>query len=178
MGEVRVRAVGVDARRSQPMVLLEETGSAGRVVPVWIGLPEVNALEQARQQVVASRPGTHALIGELITRCGRRLQRVCITALRSGVFFAELVLDDQTRVSARPSDGLVLAVQQQAPIEVADAVLEQAGLRPGAVIEGIEQASADPTNTGTEAATQDQIEQFRRFLDTATPDDFDPNDPQ
>ncbi len=76
-----------------------------------------------------------------------------ITRLEEGVFFAELVLESQT-VDARPSDAIALALRAGVPILLADEVLAEAGVAP------------DPDEE------VDEVEQFREFLDTVTPQDF------
>jgi hypothetical protein len=78
---------------------------------------------------------------------------VRITRLEEGVFFAELVLESQT-VDARPSDAIALALRAGVPILLADEVLAEAGVAP------------DPEEDA------DEVEQFREFLDTVTPQDF------
>lgn len=190
MSEMHVLAIGIDARRAQPMVLLQEDSGQARVLPIWIGQAEAEALERARRHITASRPDTHALLLSIVTTCGRRLQEVTIAELRDSVFHAELVLDDRTRISARPSDALTLALQARVPIRAGEAVLERAALPPGvaAVEFGGPTAAGDPGSgdpgpgdpgPGGEDATEpdeaDQMERFRRFLDTATPEDFDPD---
>ncbi|MBO4236175.1 bifunctional nuclease domain-containing protein [Pseudonocardia alni] len=82
-------------------------------------------------------------------------------ALRDHVFHAELQLDDGTRIDARTSDAVVLALQHSAAIEVGDTVLAAAGIDPG-------MAGAQDAGPQT-----DDVDAFRRFLDTAVPDDFD-----
>ena len=174
MVDMRVRAIGVDARRAQPMVLLQEAGG-GRVLPIWIGRPEAEALERARRNITAPRPDTHRLISLIVEECGRRLTSVTVTELNGTVFHAELELDDRTRVSARPSDALVLALQQDLPIRVAEAVLEQAGIPAAAAAvefgDGDVDAPAEEAGSGDDEAAE--VERFRRFLDSASPEDFD-----
>ncbi len=164
MPEIRIRAVGVDARASQPVLLLEETSGERRLLPIWIGPAEANAILLEQQGISGPRPMTHQLIGNIVTSFGRRLERVCITAVRDNVFYAELIFDRDARVSARVSDAVALAVHLGVPIRVEDTVLDAAAVRNTLLrVEGDEPAQAD------------EIETFRRFLDTASPEDFDPS---
>jgi len=87
---------------------------------------------------------------------------VQVTAVRDNIFYAELVLDQDTRVSARVSDAVALALHLGIPIHAEDTVLDAA-----AVTNTITGLAGDP-------AQVDEVEQFRRFLDTASPEDFDP----
>ncbi len=85
-----------------------------------------------------------------------------ITEVRDNIFYAELILDRDTRVSARVSDAVALALHLGIPIHAEDTVLDTA-----AVTNTI-------TRLGDDPAQMDEVEQFRRFLDTASPEDFDP----
>lgn len=171
--DVQVLAVGIDAG-TQPVLLLQESTGAHRVLPIWVGHPEAIALEVARRRVSAPRPATHQLIGQLISIFGRRLERVRISDVRDDVFLAELILDRGTRVSARPSDAVTLALHLGVPIQAEDEVLDLAGLAQVEVIDthpGADSGAATgATPTGSQAA---ELERFRRFLDGASPEDFD-----
>ena len=178
MIETRVHAIGVDQQRSQPLVLLEETAPPGRLLPIWMARDDATEVERARQGMASPRPGTHALIGLLISQFDRRLTGVRITALREAVFHAELVLDDGTTVDSRASDALTLALHLDARIEVDDAVFDQAGVAKARIVDADDTSVEDPVPGDPAAATGDdarQIEEFRRFLDGASPSDFDPD---
>jgi hypothetical protein len=73
---------------------------------------------------------THQLIGDVIDAFGRHLQQVRITEVRGHIFYAELILDRNTRVSARVSDAIALALHLGAPIHAEDTVLDAAASRP------------------------------------------------
>jgi len=103
--------------------------------------------------VAAPRPLTHDLFIATLLQLGTPLEAVRITRLEEGVFFAELVVGAQA-VDARPSDAIALALRAGVPILLADEVLAEAGVAP------------DPDEE------VDEVEQFREFLDTITPQDF------
>jgi uncharacterized protein len=160
--EMRVMAVGVESGESRPVLLLQEAAGDHRLLPVWIGPAEANAIAVEQQGVSLPRPMTHQLIGDVIEAFGRHLQQVRITEVRGNVFYAELILDRNTWVSARVSDAIALALHLGVPIHAEDTVLDAA-----AVTNTI-------TRFGDDPAQLDEVEQFRRFLDTASPEDFDP----
>lgn len=170
MAEVLVVAVGLDPR-ARPLLLLQEPTGARRVLPVWIGDPEATAIALEQQRVRLPRPPTHQLIADVIRAFGADLEAVRVTAVRDNQVEAELVLAGGTRVSARVSDAVALALHLRVPIEVAEPVLEQAGLTP---LEVLISETAEANATGEAGWTaQAEIERFRRFLDTASPEDFD-----
>ncbi|MEU4374703.1 bifunctional nuclease family protein [Pseudonocardia alni] len=160
MVQVRVTAVGMDTATADRVILLQETFGRGRIVAVSVGGAEALAAVAAMERARGSRPDTHRLIGAVLEAAGRRLVSVRVHTLRDHVFHADLQLDDGTRVDARTSDAVVLALWAGAGIEVAETVLAEAGVDPGTV--GVE---------GTRPGV-DEVDAFRRFLDTAVPDDF------
>jgi len=84
-----------------------------------------------------------------------QLRTVNITALRDGIFYADLVFSNGAEVSARPSDSIALALRTGATIFASDEILDEAGV-------------AIPD----EQENEDEVEKFREFLDTISPEDF------
>jgi bifunctional DNase/RNase len=153
LAELTVVGVRVELPSQQPIVLLKE--SAGdRYLPIWIGAVEATAIAFAQQGVVTARPMTHDLLRDLLEALERPLREVHITDLRDGVFYAELHFDEGVVVSARPSDAIALAMRTGSVIRAADEVLAEAGI-------------AIPDEQ------EDEVERFREFLDTITPEDFE-----
>lgn len=155
MKRVDVLGVRVEMPSSQPIVLLREV-EGERYLPIWIGAAEATAIAYVQQGVVPPRPLTHDLLKDVIDGVGRRLVQVRITRLEEGVFYAELDLGDGAIVSARPSDAIALALRTSSPIEVADDVLDEAGVL-------IPEEGEDE---------EVEVERFREFLDQVTPEDF------
>ena len=151
--ELNVVGVRVELPSQQPIVLLKEVDGE-RYLPIWIGAVEATAIAFAQQGVVTARPMTHDLMRDLLEAFSRPLLTVTITELREGVFYAELGFDGGVTVSARPSDAIALAIRTGAVIRGEEAVLVEAGI-------------AIPDEQ------EDEVEKFREFLDTITPEDFD-----
>ena len=151
--ELSVVGVRVELPSQQPIVLLKEV-DGDRYLPIWIGAVEATAIAFAQQGVVTARPMTHDLLRDLLTALDRPLRTVTITELRDGVFYAELLFDGGVVVSARPSDAIALAMRTGAAIRGEEAVLVEAGI-------------AIPDEQ------EDEVEKFREFLDTITPEDFE-----
>lgn len=147
---------------NQPIVLLRDSQSE-RFLPIWIGAVEATAIAFAQQGVEPERPLTHDLLRDVISATGRTLERVDITDLRDGIFFADLVFDDGVTVSARPSDAIALALRTGSPLFAAEHVLEEAGIEMP-----IEEEESDEA----------EVEAFREFLDSVTPEDFEGGSPQ
>lgn len=155
---VEIVGVRVEMPTKQPLVLLKESDGP-RYLPIWIGPVEATAIALAQQGVRSERPQTHELVVALVEALGDELSEVHITRLEEGVFFAEMVFGSGTRVEARPSDSLAVALRVGARVLVDDDVLDEAGV----VAEQDEDA---------------EIERFREFLDDVTPEDFQgPDEP-
>jgi uncharacterized protein len=99
-------------------------------LPIWIGMPEAEALVAELGGVEMPRPNAHALALSLLAACGRKAVAVRICRLEHAIFYAEVVLDDGTAVDARPSDALVLAAAEKLPITLERAVLDAAAASP------------------------------------------------
>ena len=144
-----------------PIVMLRELQGERRVLPIFIGLPEANAIHLALEGRTPARPLTHDLMVDVLTDLGVRLERVEITDLDEGTFYAELHLSGPNGphvVSARPSDGVALAVRVGAPIHAADTVLDEAA------------APLEPEDA--EVESDEVVEQFREFIEQVNPEDF------
>jgi bifunctional DNase/RNase len=154
-------AVRIELPGNAPVVLLRETEGATRVLPIFIGHPEATAIAFAVDGVVTPRPMTHDLMKDLVDALGARVDRIVITDLSEGTFYAEVHLEapgrTPMRVSSRPSDAIALALRVECPIFAEEDVLAEAGI--------VEEA-------GEEEASDEVVEKFREFIDSVNPDDF------
>jgi bifunctional DNase/RNase len=163
MVQVRVLGVALDASMQHIVLLkpiLDESGG-DRVLPIWIGAEEATSIAIAIAGESAPRPLTHDLMVTVLEQVGAELQRVEVTKIDDGTFYAELTIGGSAGgrvLDARPSDSIALAVRVNAPIWVADAVLEEAGIPAELVAFGGDDA---------------QLEEFKRFLDDVDPEDFE-----
>lgn len=128
---VEVSGVGVDPDTLSPAVLLAEADGQ-RVLPIYVGWTEAEAIERARRRARPERPLTHELLGDLLEASGATMRRLIIDSLRDGVYFAMIECelggrDAPVQLDARPSDGIVLALRFTVPILVADSLLRAPG---------------------------------------------------
>jgi bifunctional DNase/RNase/DNA-binding transcriptional MerR regulator len=153
--QMEVIGVRVEMPSNSPIVLLKEA-QGDRYLPIWIGAVEATAIAFAQQGMVSLRPLTHDLFRDVLEVLNVQLRTVNITALRDGIFYADLVFSNGAEVSARPSDSIALALRTGAQIFASDEILDEAGV---AIPE-------EPEDNETE------VEKFREFLDTISPEDF------
>ena len=153
---VEVIGVRIEMPSNQPIVLLKEI-SGSRYLPIWVGTAEATAIAFSQQGLTAQRPLTHDLIVDLLAALKVNLRSVHLTELRDGIFFAELVLIDQSgaevKLSCRPSDAVALSVRMDVPILARVELFDQAGI-------------------SIPDQGEDEIEKFKEFLDEISPDDF------
>jgi bifunctional DNase/RNase len=148
--------VRVELPSKQPIVLLKEVGGE-RYLPIFIGAVEATAIAFAQEGITTARPMTHDLMRDVLRALQTELSQVTITDLQDGVFFATLRFANGIEVSARPSDAIALAMRMGAPVYGVEAVLAEAGIT---VPEEQEQEQ------------ENELEKFREFLDTISPEDF------
>jgi uncharacterized protein len=163
---MRVIDVGLDPEVGQPVLVLGEIDAPHRVLPIWIGAPEAEAIELARRGESTPRPLTHQLVGRILEATSRRLEQVRLTEVLANQVHAELAFDRAGVVSCRASDGVAIALDVRVPIVATESLLEQAGLR------NVRITNADRPDTGSASETE-AIEEFREFLDDVSPEDFD-----
>ena len=161
MIEMELVGVRVEMPSSSPIALLREVGGSQRVLPIFIGAPEATAIAFALEEVVTPRPMTHDLMRSVLEDLGVSLQRILVTDLREGVFYAELernASDGVHTISSRPSDAIALAARTGSPIYAAESVLDEASY--------VEEAGEEPPEA--EAV----VEQFKEFIESVDPEDF------
>ncbi len=166
MVEVEVAGVKVDLRSNSPVLLLQELGAPFRVVPIFIGVPEANAIDLAIARVDPPRPLTHDLACLLLDELDARITQVAVTEVRNGTYYAEIVLlanGIEHRISARPSDSVALAIRSGAAIYVDDAVMNA---------EGTVFDDSQTDGDGGVVQQEEIVGEFRDFLKSIKPEDF------
>jgi bifunctional DNase/RNase len=129
---VRVERVGLDAH-DLPVVLLEEKDGS-RWLAIWIGSAEAQSIAMSMEDVASPRPNTHDLARNVIAGLHGEVERVVVTDLRGGTYYATLAIradDRRVEIDSRPSDAIAIALRTGAPIFVRDHLFEHAEL-PGA----------------------------------------------
>jgi bifunctional DNase/RNase len=160
--QVRIASLAVDPRSNQPVIILrplDEEPGPSQVLPIWIGQPEATAILLALEGVDLPRPLTHDLMKDLLQALDAYVERVEITRVQEGTFFAALIIRAEERtvaVDARPSDSIALAVRMGAPLFVAESVMRSA-------------AVSDESGEIDEEA---ELQAFREFLEHVDPEDF------
>lgn len=127
---VELSTVGVDPQSESPVVLLRES-MTGRVLPIWVGVAEAQAIARALHGVEVPRPMTHDLLANLLRDLEATVEEVVVHDLRDDTYYGSIRLRVNGRgtpreVDSRPSDALALALRTGAPIRVARWLLDEA----------------------------------------------------
>lgn len=132
-----------------------------KILPILIGSAEAIAIGQAIEGSSSARPKTHELTAQILQSIGFEINQVNIVDVQGTTFFAELELmrnKERVIVDARPSDSIALAARSKAPVFVDEDVLNIAGFP----MAGSSKSQLDLM----------EVEEFKKFLETVTPDDF------
>ena len=157
--EVKINGLAVDAQAKSHVVILKEKDGE-RVLPIWIGPAEAQAIARELAGQRFQRPLTHDLIASIVEGLKARVTRVVISELKDNTFFAQLLVDRDGAVvviDARPSDSLAVALRCGADIFVNEKLLSEA-------------AEEEPTE-------EEKAQELRKFLENLDPEDFGRYDP-
>lgn len=124
---VKVHRLVVDPATGQPVVFLIDPREE-RVLPIWIGPFEANAINAVLQGSKPPRPMTHDLLETVIRKSEGKVQRIIITHSQDGIYYATLVIEKEgstLEMDARPSDSIVMALKFRAPIYVVQSLFQE-----------------------------------------------------
>lgn len=185
---MRVGGIVVDPRSQVPVVILRGRVDERLYLPIFIGGLEATAIATVLADVALPRPMTHDLLAAVVETLGARLERVTVTRIHEGTFYAELTVIDRAGdvllIDARPSDSFALALRVDAPVFVAREVVLEAGAmsEPEDLEDGSEDdepnapAEADPEAETSTDADLDQgptlVEGEDVRLEDLEPEDF------
>ncbi len=153
--EMKVKNLAFDLSKSGAMVFLEEINGK-RVLPIWIGIFEANAIALELRKISTARPMTHDLILNIIKGLEAEATKVVVTELKDNTFYAIIHInlrEGEVEIDSRPSDAIAVALRVGTPIYVAEEVINQAG-------------------RSEETKESNKTEGFMEWLEKLDPDDF------
>ena len=157
MHEMVIYGVSFDLVGKQPIVLLKTT-EGNKFLPIWIGHPEAAAILMKLQGASTPRPMTHDLVTDMLSQLDAQVVRITVTELRDSTFYAQITVQQdgsEIEIDSRPSDAIALAIRAEAPIFVADRVIEESAIE----FEG-------------EENEEEIVSEFKQFLENVSPDEF------
>ncbi len=183
MIELTIDSVRISLTNQQRIVMLREL-ERERYLPIWIGPFEAESITISLQEIEVARPQTHDLLLQALEAVGARLLRIEIIALKSDIFFGNLVVElngQSYLVDSRPSDAIALAVRAHVPILATEEIMNEAGIIPEADISDLVLHEHEPINDTIEDMDDHQDAQkrlsiFEDFINRIDKED-DPNPP-
>ncbi|TSA51765.1 bifunctional nuclease family protein [archaeon] len=131
MREAEIKALLVDPVNNAPVILLKDKHST-KAMPIWIGETEAMSIALELQNQYFPRPLSHDLMKEIINHLSGKVEKVAITALKEGTYYATIFLREKKgkviELDARPSDSLALALRMGSPIYIADEVFDSSAI--------------------------------------------------
>jgi hypothetical protein len=149
--EMVIKGLMVDPVTNMPIVILRDK-AGDRVLPIWVGIFEANAIALQIENIVTPRPMTHDLLRDVIRDLNGRVEKIVVSDLKETTFYALIYLkvgSESIAVDARPSDALALALRTQAPIFVEEHVID----------------SAKTVDLSQEPASADRLQKWLESLD-------------
>ncbi len=125
---MKVKGLVMDPISKMPIVVLEDPISE-KILPIWIGIFEANAIALSLEGILTPRPMTHDLIKNFLDELNIKVEKIVVNDVKENTFYAIIYLmhnDIAYQIDSRPSDAIALALRVQAPIYVAEEVLNKA----------------------------------------------------
>jgi bifunctional DNase/RNase len=152
--EVRIYSLATTA--NECIIFLEEL-SGNRLLPIWIGITEGQAIAIRFSGIVLPRPLTHDLLLGAITTLGYSVQKVVVCDIKDNTFYARIrvVKEGQPPVDldSRPSDAIAVAVRAGCSIFVEEKVFANC-------------------QTLSKPITEDEVSKFKADLKNIKPEDI------
>jgi hypothetical protein len=170
--EVRVHGLILEHKTQQNIVILRELDGQ-RILPIWIGPGEAQAIRRILSEEPFPRPLTHDLLHIIVEGLKAKVARVVIADLRENTFFASVVIqrgEEVLSVDARPSDSIAIALRAKAPLFVNEQLL-QPPPQEGEAGEETESEGGSPAPPRA-LSDEEKADQLRRYLEDMDPEDF------
>jgi bifunctional DNase/RNase len=126
--EMTIKGLMVDPITNMPIVMLKDM-HGDRVLPIWVGIFEANAIALQMENIPTQRPMTHDLLRNVIKDLDGSVERIVVCDLRDNTFYAVIYLTvrgETVAIDARPSDAIALALRTRSPILVEERVIDNA----------------------------------------------------
>jgi len=141
--EMTIKGLMVDPITNMPIVILRDKDGQ-KVLPIWVGIFEANAIALQIENVATARPMTHDLLRNVIQDLKASVQKIVVCDLQDNTFYALIYLS---------SDAIALALRTKAPIFVEESVIDNA-------------KTIDPSSDRADA------DRLHKWLDSLDPDDL------
>jgi bifunctional DNase/RNase len=127
--EMRIKGLVIDPISKMPIVVLEEI-EGDRMLPIWIGVFEANAISLKMENIPTPRPLTHDLIKNVLQKLDASIEKIVVSDVLDNTFYAYIYCRCNKgkiiKIDSRPSDAIALSLHMEAPIYVEEKIVEKA----------------------------------------------------
>ena len=155
--ELEVKIYSIATSMTESIIFLDETGGT-RILPIWIGPMEAQAIAIRLSGYPSPRPMTHDLFFSLLRTLELTVEKVTITDIVDNTYYSVIQVTDRgggnlREIDARPSDAVALAVRFGCPIYINERVFEK-------------------TQVLSKPITEDEVAKFKHDLKNLKPNDI------
>ena len=157
--EMTIKGLMIDPITNMPIIILRDSDGQ-KVLPIWVGVFEANAIALQIENVQTPRPMTHDLLRNVIEDLSAKVERIVVCELKENTFYATIHIrsgESAVAVDARPSDAIALALRAKAPIFVEESVIQSA--------KGVEASSenldVDRVRKWLEGLTEEELGKYK-----------------
>ena len=125
---MKIKGLVVDPISKMPIIVLEDP-QTDRILPIWIGVFEANAIALTIENIPTPRPMTHDLLKSFLEKLDVSVEKIVVNDVRNNTFYAIIhcrFKDRPVLIDSRPSDAIALALRMNPPIFVEDEVVRRA----------------------------------------------------
>jgi len=118
----------LDPVTNMPIIILSDM-EGQRILPIWVGFFEANAIALQMENVATPRPMTHDLLKNVISGLNATVKKILVNNLWDNTFYALIYLEmngETLAIDSRPSDAIALALRMKSPIFVEEEVIQKA----------------------------------------------------
>ncbi len=156
-GDVEVRIYSIATSLTESIIFLDEI-EGSRILPIWIGPMEAQAIAIRLSGYPSPRPMTHDLVFSVIKTLGLTIKKVVITDIVENTYYSSLHVakpdgSELRVVDSRPSDAVALAVRFGCPVFISDKVFGK-------------------TQVLSKPITEDEVTKFKHDLKNLKPNDI------
>lgn len=164
------------ARIGQDNAVLVRPVGGELAVPIYIDQYQTQSILIGLGNVAMPRPLTHDLLVSILGELEVTIDRVEITGLKDGTFYAQIVLErsgTKLTVDARPSDSIAMAVRLKCPIFIAESVVEEVGSEISTITGEVEDSGdlEDDDSESEEPEDKTELEALHDSLKRAVDDE-------
>ena len=126
--EMRIKGLMLDPVTNMPIIILSDL-EGQRILPIWVGFFEANAIALQIENVTTPRPMTHDLLKNVINGLNATVKKIVVNNLSDNTFYALVFLEangETVAIDSRPSDAIALALRMKSPIFVEEEVINKA----------------------------------------------------